>query len=78
MPVREMKTIRIDSKTQIEVPVTISDEDARERFYFRNKGYSRYIPVTANYPLKNEFKEVEVPQEELASIIDDSELPEIE
>jgi hypothetical protein len=72
-PFRQTRLVRIDIKTQIEVPVSVSDEDAIERYYQRH--------TTAIGPTINSNRQImddgdEVPQEELAAVLDDSEIPE--
>ncbi len=58
-----MKKVRIDAKTEIMVDVTIPDDVAINRYYERHK--------TAIRPPTDEL-------EELASIVDDSLLPDLE
>jgi hypothetical protein len=60
------KLIRIDWRTEIEVPVSMSNEDAIERYYRRHKEAIRPPIASTN--------EDEVPQEELAALIDDENL----
>jgi hypothetical protein len=55
------KTVKIDERTSIEVSVSISDEDARERFWLRNKTYPHPKPVIL-YPKEipiNDISELE-------------------
>ena len=74
MTVRRMKLVRIDWKTQIEVSASIPDDVAIERYYERHKTAIR-PPIIAQHPMtKDECSEV--PQEELAALLDDSLLPE--
>jgi hypothetical protein len=79
MPVIKKKIVRIDAKTQIEVPISVPDDVARERFFARAKTYSHYGQGTPNLPVKQEFKEIPVGDiVELAAIVDDTNLPETE
>ena len=81
MPVRQTKIVKIDSRTSIEVAANIPDEDAIERFYARNKEYFHRTdyPNTPNMPIAEEFKEIPVGSaEELAALVDDSLLPDLE
>jgi hypothetical protein len=86
VPLMPMKTVRIDARTQIIVPVSRSDEEAISRFNARYETYRNYagqgtphIPNTPNEPIRNEFKEIPMGTvEELAALIDDSVLPETE
>ena len=41
MLARTLKDVRIDSRTIIQVSTSISDEDARDRFYLRHKQAQR-------------------------------------
>ena len=76
-PVVPMKIIRIDGRTQLEVPINMSEEKARERFFGRNKSYYHY-PNTPNMPIKEEFKEILVANvEDLEAVVDDLLLPDI-
>ena len=61
VPAKRMKRVRIDHKTQIEVSVSIPDEQARERYYARHK----IEPVPDNIalypiPIAECFKEIPV------------------
>ena len=68
------KMVRIDHRTQIEVSASIPDDVAIERYYERHKTAIR-PPIIAQHPMtKDECSEV--PQEELAALLDDSLLPE--
>lgn len=69
MPVRITKIVRIDAKTSIEVPVSIPDDVARANYIEKvtRSPRSTYVPLQ---------DKDEVPQEELAATLDDSELPE--
>jgi hypothetical protein len=85
MPVRQMKLVRVDARTQIEVPVYMSDTDAINRFHDRYTQYKNYagqgtpnIPNTPNQPVKEEFKEIPMGSVEDLASIDDAELPETE
>jgi hypothetical protein len=75
-----MKTVRIDARTVIMVSVSLSDEEARKRFYERHT--SMTVPEDiAVYPKtpKECFKEIPVESlEQLPSIIDDEMLPDLE
>jgi hypothetical protein len=72
------KTVRIDSRTLIEVAVNIPDEEARAHFLERNRSLYRY-PYTPNYPVKEEFKDIPVlPVEDLEDMIENEKLTEIE
>jgi hypothetical protein len=73
-----MKTVRVDDRTQIMVPTTISDEDAIERYLTRINASKQSV---SGFKLAHKTKETEdddIPQEELASVVDDSVLPEEE
>lgn len=78
---RTMKTVRIDNKTVIEVSISLSDEEARDRFYERHTAMKR-PENTAMYPImqKECFKEIPVGSLEdiSTSIIDDEMLPDLE
>jgi hypothetical protein len=85
MPFVQKKLVRVDIRTQIEVPVTVSDSDAISRFYARYESYKHYagqgtpnIPNTPNYPVRDEFKEIPMGSVEDLASIDDAELPEVE
>jgi hypothetical protein len=72
-PVIQTKLVRIDHRTQIEVPVSISDDDARERYLSRLnipvKGkYARLLPNTPQLPVKHEFKDDDVVIEDLEEV----------
>ena len=73
-PVMQMKIIRIDHRTQIEVSASIPDDVARERFITKRNLGPR-APYASLYPAD---EKPEVPQEELASVVDDEDLPETE
>jgi hypothetical protein len=76
-----MKTIRIDAKTQIIVPVTRSDEDARAMYHARINRAIRgpYIPAQAQTKALPMKELVYGSLEELtAAVIDDSNPPEQE
>lgn len=73
-PIIRMKIIRIDARTQIEVPASIPDDVARDRFITKRNMGPR-APYASLYPTD---EKPEVPQEELASVVDDANLPEIE
>ncbi len=72
----QTKKVRIDYKTEIEVSVAISDEDARKHFWLRNKSYPHPKPIIPTIPEADIAEGVS--QEELVGIIDDENLPEIE
>lgn len=76
----QTKIVRIDHKTQIEVSVSIPDEVAIENYYLRHKTAIR-PPDVAQHPLaKDECYEglpIEM-VEELAAIVDDTNLTETE
>ena len=67
-PVMQMKIIRIDHRTQIEVSASIPDDVAIERYYQKHTTVVRPPIIVRG----------EIPQEELAAVIDDSVLPEEE
>jgi hypothetical protein len=70
----KMKLIRIDFRTEIEVPVSMSNEDAIERYYQRHKDTVRPSDALRR-PLTED--ECEVPQDELqAVLVNDEDLPE--
>ena len=68
-PPKKMKIVRIDQHTQIEVPETMSDEDARERYWLRKKSQlkSYEIPYKS---LPDADKEDVVPIEDMTSTED--------
>ena len=68
IPVIQMKIIRIDHRTQIEVSASIPDDVAIERYYQKHTTVVR-PPIIVHG---------EIPQEELAAVIDDSDLPDQE
>jgi hypothetical protein len=75
-----VKNVRIDSNTIIQCSTSISDEDAKERFYDRHKTAIR-PEVIAMYPMTKRECYKEVPMgsvEHLAQIIDDELLPDLE
>jgi hypothetical protein len=72
----QTKKVRIDYKTEIEVSVATSDEDARKHFWLRNKSYPHPKPIMPIIPEADIAEGVS--QEELVGIIDDENLPEIE
>lgn len=43
------KLVRVDGSTQVEVPIEMSDKEARDRFYFRH-GILTKPPVKAYQP----------------------------
>lgn len=72
-PVVKTHLVRIDHKTQIEVPLSVSDDQARERYLSRLnipvKGkYTRLLPNTPNLPVKDEFKDDDVVIEDLEEV----------
>ena len=75
-PVIKTKLVRIDHRTQIEVSVSISDDLAREHYLSRLnipiKGkFERLMPNTPQMPVKHEFKDEEVVDEELEEVLSD-------
>ena len=74
------KLVRIDFRTQVEVPVSIPDEQARERYYERYN----IVPVPENldlYPVSvaDCFKEIPSGSlEEISVMADETNLTEIE
>ena len=75
-PIVPMKTVRIDNNTQIIVPASRSDEEARERFNNRYSTYRHYSQGTPNYPIKEEFKEVPIGSvEEMSGILEEDVTP---
>jgi hypothetical protein len=56
------KRVRIDHRTEIMVPVSVPDDEARARFIERISRAIKpcYVPTTANYPVASGFKEVPV------------------
>lgn len=59
---RNIKYVRIDAKTQIEVSVNIPDDIARENYLARiskplRAPYTHAMTNTPNNPVRNEFKE---------------------
>jgi hypothetical protein len=75
----QTKIIRIDSKTQIEVSTSISDDDARERYYSRHVEMQAY-PRILHYPLTTDqaYKMPPGSQERLADIVDEVDIPDEE
>jgi hypothetical protein len=71
MPIEGKKTVRIDARTQIEVNISVPDDVARERFLARYSSYAMYGQGTP---------EIKPPVDitQLATVIDDSVLPETE
>jgi hypothetical protein len=79
-PLKEMKNVKIDFRTTIIVSADIPDDVARERYLARiNKGVrDRYVPLVEEMP-KEIVKEMPMGSlEEVAALIDDSNLPETE
>jgi hypothetical protein len=77
-----MKRVRIDARTEIMVLASVPDEEAREKYLERiNKSVrGKHIPVTPNYPVKEEFREIQsddVPLEELAEVLDEVQSAEV-
>ena len=73
-----MKKVRVDHRTEIMVSVDISDADAIERYLARINASK---PSIGGYKLAKKVDEPDandVPQEELAAVVDDTELPEEE
>ena len=66
--VRLMKIVKIDRRTSIEVFAEAPDDVAIERYYECHKTAIRPSIVVSG----------EIPQEELAAVVDDSDLPETE
>lgn len=76
IPHQEMRIVRIDARTEVMVPKGMTDDDARERFRLNHQNYSHYSQGTPNYVMKEQVKEVPMGSvEDLASIVDDAELP---
>ena len=79
-PSKGTKLVRIDFRTQVEVSVSITDEQARERYYARHK----IEPVPDNLalypiPIAECFKEIPSGSlEEMEIMADDSNLTEAE
>ena len=77
-----MKNVRIDSRTEIMVDVNIPDDVTIARFLERigrGPNAPASYPNTPNMPVKEEFKEVQMGTiENLAAVLDDSDLPETE
>jgi hypothetical protein len=74
---QKTKLVRIDHRTQIEVSVSIPDDEARERYLTRIQSSQR---ILRGYK-KAQRKEIEIPLgslEEIALLIDDSSLSKIE
>lgn len=69
---QETKTVRIDHRTQIEVSVSLSNEEAIERYYHRHTTAIR-PPEATLFPMS-----VKESVEKLTAIIDDEMLPDIE
>jgi hypothetical protein len=68
------KLVRIDFRTQIEVPVSIPDDVAREKYLSRLNIAIKpcYIPSTPNYPVKEEFKDIPIEEiEELQELAEE-------
>jgi hypothetical protein len=80
MPIRKMKSVRIDSRTVILADAKLTDEEVRGNFIAKRIAYTTgYHQGTPNYPIKQEFKEVPVGEiVELEAILDKDNLPEIE
>jgi hypothetical protein len=80
MPVRAMKLVRVDARTQIEVPITVSDADAITRFRNRYESYSHYSGQgTPTYVMKDQITEIPMGTvEELATMLDDANVPDPE
>jgi hypothetical protein len=79
-PAREMKNVKIDFRTTIIVPIEVPDDVAKERYLARiNQSVrGRYVSVAEEMP-KEIAKEMPVVSlEEVAALIDDSNLPESE
>ena len=77
---RTTKSVRIDDKTVIEVSISISDEEARDRFFARHTTIKRPEDIVM-YPVAQKECYKEVPMgsyEQLTSIIDDEMLPDLE
>ncbi len=72
----KMKMVRVDWRTQIEVSVSISDKDAINRYYQRHTTIQRPPEPEEHIIPKDEC--FEIPQTELAAVVDDSNLLEIE
>ena len=71
----KMKTVRINAFTMIEVPDSIPDEEARQRFFDRydpsqKPFWKRGQPLTVNEAVKDP---VEVPLEAIEDIVNEEE-----
>lgn len=75
-----MKLVRIDHRTEISVPVDVPDDVAREKYLLRVQAAQEHahgFKLGQKHIKKPEDSE-EVPQKELAEVLDDDNLPEIE
>ena len=77
---RTIKSVRIDDRTSIMVSTSISDDEARKRFYERHTTMKRPEDIDTRPMVPKEcFKEVPMGSlEQLTSIIDDEMLPDLE
>ena len=76
-----MKTVRVDARTEIMVPATLSDADAIERYHARIEASQHTLAGFKSgvaYNRRKAEESEEVPQEVLASVEDDSVLPDEE
>jgi hypothetical protein len=65
----KMKLVRIDNKTEVEVPAGVSDADAIERYYNRHKTATRP-------PIGVETQdEIDIIQADLAEVVIDDSVP---
>jgi hypothetical protein len=79
MPVRQMKSVRVDGRTVILVDARISNAEAIQHYAEKRMLYMACRQGTPNYPEKKEFKEVPVGEiAELEAILDKENLPEME
>jgi hypothetical protein len=75
-PIVKMKYVRVDHKTLIEVPLSVPDDVARENYLSRLnipvKGkFQRLMPNTPNMPVKHEFKDEEIVDQEMEEVLSD-------
>jgi len=68
-PPQKMKIVRIDQRTEVEVPESMSDEDARERYWLRRSGQPRSYELPYK-SLPDADKEDVVPIEDMISTED--------
>ena len=75
-----MKSVRIDDRTSIMVSTSISDDEARKRFYERHTTMKRPEDIDTRPMVPKEcFKEVPMGSlEDISATIDDFVIPEID